>query len=1275
MTGSHTLTNLDFRATTSIAAGTTLTATGSVTLTAGALNGTGTLAAQGAVSQASAYTGGAATLLLNGAGAQTFTGAATTAAGDLPLLVINKPSGTLTLAGTIRTTHNWTYTAGTVDPGISLVVFAGGTITGSHALNALDFRATTTIAAGTTLTAVGNVSLNAGSLNGTGTLAAQGDVAEAAVYPGGTATLLVGGPGAQTLTGAATAAAGDLPLLVINKPSGTLTLAGTIRTTKAWTYTAGTVDPGASLVVFAGTQTISGSHALNDVTFNGVGVNYTVAAGTVLTVGGALTLTDGNILTGTIAAKGSIAQASTFDGNTGTLLINGAGAQTFTGAATTAAGSLPNVDINKPSGTLTLAGTIRTTHNWTYSGGTVDPGSSLVVFAGGTVIGSHTLNAVDFRATTSIAAGDDPERSRQCRTDRRRPQQHRDAGGPGGRQPGLDLHRRHGDPALQRARGAGLHRDGHGRRGRPARPRDQQAGRHAHPDRNDPDDPQLDVRRRHGRRGHLARRVRRRHGHVGGHGLLRRDIGHRHGDPRFRGRRRPQPVGDERHVHHLGLELRALDRRRPRDRRHVPAEWQRRRPARQPHDDRLDRRLATSTIQLVGPGGQTISGSVTTTPFNLVVNDPAGVTIASNVTIAGTLTLTNGQLTIGPALLSISRPIAGTLSNLVSGPTSSIAVTGALAGIALPATVAQLNNLTLNDVSGLTLQGDVAVGGTLNLTNGPLLAIPNTVTITPTGTVVRTTGRVVGMLQKHVVAGAGGTVAFEIGDATTYAPVTVVFGTVTTPGELVASTTPGEHPDVANAGIAVARDVNRYWTLSNVGVAFDTAATTFTFVAGDIDAGAQTATFVVADRVGGIWSRPPAGARTAVSTQATGVTAFGDFVVGEPTSDLAVTVTDGLASVIAGDGLSHGYLITVTNNGPSDATAAAITDAWPAGFSQGLIVPSQGSCAPLGPGPAFSCALGTIAAGASATVSVAYTVPPATLPGVQTDSVSVSSAVVDPTPANDVGADSTTVTDVASLTTSTDDGQVSVVAGTGGYGYTITVTNSGPSDTHGVVLDDLVPAAFTAGPPSADLGGDCSGSAGNTIHCTLPGALAPGATWTISVPYAVAAGVPAQTVTNIAGAVSVEDPSGSIDPDATDVTTSADLAVTVTDGLASVIAGDGLSHGYLITVTNNGPSDATAAAITDAWPAGFSQGLIVPSQGSCAPVGPGPDFSCALGTIPAGASATVSVAYTVPAATLPGVQTDTRHRVERRRRPDPRQRRRRRQHDGDERRQPDHLDR
>ncbi len=260
---------------------------------------------------------------------------------------------------------------------------------------------------------------------------------------------------------------------------------------------------------------------------------------------------------------------------------------------------------------------------------------------------------------------------------------------------------------------------------------------------------------------------------------------------------------------------------------------------------------------------------------------------------------------------------------------------------------------------------------------------------------------------------------------------------------------------------------------------------------------------------------------------------------------------------------------------------------------------------------------------------------------------------------------------MASLTVTVDDGLASVVAGTGGHLYTITVTNGGPSDAHAVVVADPVPAAFTAGVPSATLGGDCSASAGNAVSCSLPGALAAGASWTISVPYAVASGVPAQTVTNAATATSTENPGGVSGSDATDVTGAADLGVTITDGLGSVTAGDGLTHGYLVTVTNNGPSDATAVVAGVTWPAGFSQGAIVASQGACAPVGAGPDQSCALGTIPAGASATITLAWTVPASTVGRRPDRRRQRHQRPRRPDPRQRQRDRQHDGQQRGQPD----
>jgi uncharacterized repeat protein (TIGR01451 family) len=274
-------------------------------------------------------------------------------------------------------------------------------------------------------------------------------------------------------------------------------------------------------------------------------------------------------------------------------------------------------------------------------------------------------------------------------------------------------------------------------------------------------------------------------------------------------------------------------------------------------------------------------------------------------------------------------------------------------------------------------------------------------------------------------------------------------------------------------------------------------------------------------------------------------------------------------------------------------------------------------------------------------VSVAYTVAASTPGGVQAETVSVTSTVLDPAATDNSATDTTTVLEDAPLVVTKDDGQTSVAAGTSGHAYTIAVTNNGPSDADTLFVDDAVPAALSAGNSSADLAGDCSGSAGNTIHCTLPANLAPGATWTITVPYSVGSSVAAQTVSNTASATSDENPAGVVALDATDIVASADLGVSVDDGLASVTAGDGLSHAYLITIGNAGPSDATSVSLTDTWPSGFSQGTISPSQGSCGPLGSGPDFGCDLGTIAAGGNATVSVAYTVAASTPGGVQAET----------------------------------
>ncbi len=121
-----------------------------------------------------------------------------------------------------------------------------------------------------------------------------------------------------------------------------------------------------------------------------------------------------------------------------------------------------------------------------------------------------------------------------------------------------------------------------------------------------------------------------------------------------------------------------------------------------------------------------------------------------------------------------------------------------------------------------------------------------------------------------------------MGDASAYAPVTVAFASVTVAGTLKASTTPGPHPSDNTSPVDEDQNVNRYWTLTNSGITFTTCSATFGFGAGDVDPGATPTVFLVGRYSGSTWSICTTGTRTSTSTQATGLTAFGDFEVGQP---------------------------------------------------------------------------------------------------------------------------------------------------------------------------------------------------------------------------------------------------------------------------------------------------------------------------------------------------------------------------------------------------------
>jgi hypothetical protein len=336
---------------------------------------------------------GSAVVKIKGTGAQNLTGTS----GYIPSVEINKPSGTLTLVGTITTKTNWTWVSGTVDTGTSTVQFTGDSpqsitpgafsyynvvIAGFGV--AQDLNAGTLLVGG--LLTLGDTYYASGSINN-GTIEAYGDLLTNNNGKNGSALVKIVGTGAQSLTGTS----GYIPSVEINKPSGTLTMVGTILSSNNWTWVSGTVDAGTSSLVFyvqTSKSIVPGPVNYNNVNFWGYSAVQDLNGGTMI-VNGLLTLSDtyyggGSINNGTIEAHGNIQTTNSGKAGTAILKIVGPGAQSLTGTS----GKIPALEINKPSGTLSMAGTITTGSNWTWINGTVDAGTSSLVFY---VDGSQTV--------------------------------------------------------------------------------------------------------------------------------------------------------------------------------------------------------------------------------------------------------------------------------------------------------------------------------------------------------------------------------------------------------------------------------------------------------------------------------------------------------------------------------------------------------------------------------------------------------------------------------------------------------------------------------------------------------------------------------------------------------------------------------------------------------------------------------------------------------------------------------------------------------------------
>ena len=358
-----------------------------------------------------------------------------------------------------------------------------------------------------------------------------------------------------------------------------------------------------------------------------------------------------------------------------------------------------------------------------------------------------------------------------------------------------------------------------------------------------------------------------------------------------------------------------------------------------------------------------------------------------------------------------------------------------------------------------------------------------------------------------------------------------------------------------------------------------------------------------------------------------------------PVADLGITVSDGTASAVAGAPVS--YLVTVSNCGLSTVGSLLLTDLAPANLNNVSFLPAAGSYNAT----THLWAGLSLATGHNVTMTVSGTVDPAAT-GKLTNTVSVAppAGVTDPRTANNTATDTDTITTRADLSISVSDAAATATPGNP-TSYMIRVSNSGPSTATGAAVTDTLSAAagsdsWTASGTAGATVTSGSGSGNIATTATLPPAS--------TVTFTVVATVSATATGTISNTATVTAPAGLTDPNpanntATDtdtLTPQADLSITNDDGATAAVPGG--TTLYTITVTNNGPSTATAATVTDPLPAGTTTATwtATATAGSsiAAATGSGPITTTT--TLLAGGSATYTLTTTIdPAAT--GTLTNT----------------------------------
>lgn len=285
---------------------------------------------------------------------------------------------------------------------------------------------------------------------------------------------------------------------------------------------------------------------------------------------------------------------------------------------------------------------------------------------------------------------------------------------------------------------------------------------------------------------------------------------------------------------------------------------------------------------------------------------------------------------------------------------------------------------------------------------------------------------------------------------------------------------------------------------------------------------------------------------------------------------------------------------------------------WTCAASAGSACPASGS------GPIATSV--TVLNGGSVTFTVSAAIAVGSI--TNTASLAVPGSVIDTNPATSA-SDTDSLTPQADLAITKTDGVANAVPGTSTT-YAIVATNNGPSDLTGATLTDTLSPAITSATwtCSASPGSSCPASGSGSIGASVDLLAGGSATFTLVATISTSAtGTPVNTATVTAPVgVTETNPGNNSATDTDTLTPQADLAISKTDGVASIDAGAGTV--YTIVASNNGPGAVTGATVTDTAPAGLTIGswTCAASVGSSCPASSSGNISASVNLLVGGAA-------------------------------------------------------